>query len=328
MSIIGNIWPTLLDVSKQFGADGQPLPLAELLTLQNPVLDDIPWFEANGVNGHRMSARSGLPSAAWRKLNGGVPASKSSYTDVTESVGMLTARGVCDAAQARLSTNVAQFRMNESRGFLQAMNNSFVDTLFYGDTDVNPEQFLGFAPRFDSTTAENGPQIIDAGGTGTDLASIWLIGWGSEGAFGLYPKGSQAGLIHKDLGEDLEDAPDGSGKLLALRDWYEWHGGIGVKDWRKVVRIANIEQSLLTKSSASTDLVDLMVAALEQADEGDVRYSFYMPRKVRSYLRRQITNKDNVWLSMGEVAGRKVVQFDGVPCRRADALLLNESEVL
>jgi len=332
MAVLNAEWPTLLDVSKQFGPDGKPIPIAELLTLQNPILDDIPWYEANSVNGHKMSARSGLPAAAWRKLNGGVPASKSSYSDVTESMGMLAARGMADKAQADLSPDVSAFRLNEAKGHLQAMNNEFADTLFYGDTDIDPEQFLGFAPRFDSTTAENGPQIIDAGGSGTDLCSIWLIGWGTEGAFGLYPKGSSAGLKHQDLGVDLEDAPNGSGKLLAYRDWYEWHGGLGVKDWRKVVRIANIEHTTITTAGAGTaadpKLIDLMVQAIEQADEGDVRYAFYMPRKLRSYLRRQITEKSNVWLSMGEVAGRKVVEFDGIPVRRVDSLLLNESEVV
>lgn len=331
MSTLANSWPTLLDVSKQFGEDGQPLPLAELLTLQNPMLDDIPWFEANGTHGHRMSARSGLPAAAWRKLNGGVPASKSSYSDVTESCGMLNSRGMADKAQADLSANVSAFRMNEAKGHIQAMNNEFSETLFYGDTDIDPEQFLGFSPRFDDLSGpENAAQIIDAGGNDTDLTSIWLIGWGQDGAFGLYPKGSKAGLVHDDLGVDLEDAPDGNGKLLAYRDWFGWNGGLAVKDWRNVVRIANIDVSALTADGATgAKLVDLMVQAIEQLDNPEsVRPVFYAPRVVRTFLRQQITNKDNVWLSPAEVAGRKIIQFDGYPVRRADALLLTESRIV
>ena len=55
---------------------------------------------------------------------------------------------------------------------------------------------------------------------------------------------------------------------------------------------------------------------------------FYVPRVIRSYLRRQITNKANVWLSMGEVAGKKVLQFDDVPVRRMDAILSTEARVV
>lgn len=332
MTTLLNTWPTLLDVSKQFGPDGQPLPIAELLTQMNPTLDDIPWFEANSTQGHRMSARAGLPTAAWRKLNGGIQPSKSQYQDVTEAMGMLSARGMCDKKQADLSPDVAAFRMNESRGFLQAMNNTFVQTLWYGDTDVNPERFLGLMPRFSSLTAQNGPQIIDAGGVSTDNFSIMLVGWGSEGAFGLYPKGSKAGLDHQDLGEDLEDAPGGAAgeKLIAYRDWYQWDCGIGVKDWRNIVRVANIAKSA-TISTAATGpkLIELMIQAVEQVQAIDmVKPVFYLPRFARTLLRLQMLNKSNTWITMEEIAGRKVVAFDGIPVRRDDSLLLNEARVV
>lgn len=329
MAIQGQNYPTLLEVSKQFSADGKPLPIAELLSETNPILDDIPFFEANSTNGHRISVRAGYPDAAWRKLNAGVSPSKSAYADVTESMGMLSSLGVCDKKLAELSPNVAQFRLNENKGHMEAMNQGFAQTLIYGDTDVSPEQFLGLAPRFDSLSADNAAQIIDAGGTGTDLASIWLIGWGESSAFGIYPKGSQAGLVHKDMGENLID--DGTGKQYpALRDWFEWDGGIAVKDWRNIVRIANIDTAALTKdANAGADLIDLIVQGIEQINAREsVNLVGYAPREIRAFLRRQITNKANVWLSMDEVAGRKVVSFDGMPFRRVDKLLTTESRVV
>jgi hypothetical protein len=328
MATLGNTVPTLLDVSKQFSEDGTPLPLAELLTQMNPMLDDVPWYEANSTTGHRISARAGLPEATWRKLNGGTKPSKSTFQDVTESFGMLTSLGTVDKKLAEMSTNIAQFRVNENAGHIEAINQKLAQCLFYGDTNVDPEKFVGLSPRFDSLSAKNGSQIIDASGTDTDLFSIWLVGWGPNSVFGVYPKGTQAGLVHKDYGEELID--DGSGgKYPALRDWFEFDAGIAVKDWRNIVRIANIEVSALTKdASAGADLIDLMVQALEQLNNQDaVRPVFYMPRVARSFLRRQITNKDNVWLSMDEVAGRKTVAFDGVPVRRSDALLSTESQV-
>lgn len=330
MSTLGNTFPTLLDVSKNFSADGKPLPIAELLAEQNPILDDIPWQESNQTNGHLMSARTGLPTVTYRKLNAGVPATKSRYATVTESCGMMSALGKIDRKLVQLAANPAEFRVRENRGHFTAMNQKFASTLFYGDTDIDPEQFLGFAPRYsDITGPENAENIIDAAGNDTDLASIWLIGWGDEGAFGIYPKGTKAGLIHEDRGEELVSDGNG-GEYIAVRDWFEWDHGIAVKDWRNTVRIANVDLSALTKdASAGADLIDLMVQATEliHAPEA-VRLAWYMPRKVRSFLRRQITNKDNVWLSTGEVAGRKVTMFDGTPCRRVDALLGNESRVV
>lgn len=330
MATVGTTMPTLLEVSKLFAADGKPLPMAELLTEQNPILDDIPWKESNETSGHRMSTRTGLPSAVYRKLNAGIPASKSRYANVVESCGVLNSLGKIDKALVDLSANPAEFRMRENMGHFTAMNQTFASTLFYGDPTIDGEKFLGFTPRFsDITGPENAENIIDAGGNDTDLASIWLIGWGDEGAFGLYPKGTSAGLTHKDYGEELVSDGNG-GEFVAVRDWFDWKHGIGVKDWRNIVRISNIDLSALTKdASAGADLIDLMVQAIELINAPEaVKLGWYLPRKIRSFLRRQITNKDNVWLSMGEVAGRKVVQFDGVPCRRVDALLGNESRVV
>lgn len=330
MATLGNTVPTLLDISKQFGENGQPLPIAELLHKVNPAFDDIPFEEANGTTGHKISARSGLPAVAWRKLNGGVPATKSNFADVTESMGLLSALGKVDKKLVDLSNNPARFRLNQNVGHIEAMAQEFNSALFYGDTDIDPEKFLGLSPRFDDLSGpNNASQIIDAAGNDTDLFSIWLVGWGDGGAKGIYPKGTQAGIVHKDMGEEL--VSDGAGgEFPAYRDWFELNAGIAVEDWRNVVRIANIDKSALTVTGSSgVNLVDIMVSAIEQTEQREgLNYVFYMPRLARTRLRQQIANKSNVWLSMGEVAGKSVVMFDGIPVRRQDALLLNESRIV
>ena len=71
--------------------------------------------------------------------------------------------------------------------------------------------------------------------------SMWLVKWGPGGVFGIYPKGTQAGLVHRDYGEELCLAPDGVGELPMYRDWFEMNGGIALENWQNVVRIANID---------------------------------------------------------------------------------------
>ncbi len=97
-----------------------------------------------------------------------------------------------------------------------------------------------------------------------------------------------------------------------------------------MVRIANIDVSELSAdASTGADLIDLMVQAVESLNNREsVRPVFYAPRKIRSVLRRQISNKSNVWLSQDEIAGRKVTAFDGVPVRRVDKILTNEARVV
>jgi hypothetical protein len=209
------------------------------------------------------------------------------------------------------------------------MNQTMANTLFYGDTGTDPEKFMGLSARYNSTTAESGDNIIVGGGSGSDNTSIWLVCWGPNTCHGIYPKGSQAGLNHQDLGEvTLEDAANG--KYQGYRTHYKWDIGMSVRDWRYIVRIPNIDVSNLTKdaSGSSAALVDLMVQAVEKLPNVNLgRCVFYGNRTISSILRRQITNTSNVRLSMDEVAGKRVMSFDGIPFRRNDAILNDEALV-
>lgn len=323
--------PTLADVAAQLLPDGTlDQNIVEMLNETNEVLSDMVMIEANGFTEHKTTVRSGLPAGTWRKLNYGVQPEKSRTVPVKDSMGMLETYAEIDKALADLNGNSEAWRMNEDRAFIEGMNQTMATTLFYGDSSADPEKFMGLAPRYNSLSAENAMNIIDAGGTGSDNASIWLVVWGQNTCHGIYPKGSPAGLSNRDLGEHtLTDA--NGGKYQGYRTHYKWDLGASLRDWRYVVRIANIDVSDLTKNaSAGADLIDLMTQAIELIPNlGMGRPAFYMPRKLRSFLRRQITNKVAAsTLTMESVGGKSVVAFDGVPCRRTDALLLTEARVV
>ena len=329
MAVLSTTNPTLADVAKRYDADGKIDTIVELLAETNEVLDDMTFLEGNLPTGHKTTVRSGLPSSTWRKLNYGVQPSKSTTVQITDTAGMLEAYAEVDKALADLNGNTASFRLSEDRAFLESMNQTMASTLFYGDTGTDPEKFMGLAPRYSSLSAESGDNIIVGGGSGSDNTSIWLVCWGPNTCHGIYPKGSQAGLKHQDLGEvTLEDAA--SGKYQGYRTHYKWDIGMSLRDWRYVVRIPNIDVSNLTKdaSGSSAELVDLMVQAVEKLPNVNLgRCVFYGNRTISSILRRQITNTSNVRLAMDEVAGKRVMSFDGIPFRRNDAILNTEAAV-
>tara|TARA_R100000541_G_scaffold18999_1_gene28936 strand:+ start:3343 stop:4335 length:993 start_codon:yes stop_codon:yes gene_type:complete len=329
MAVLSTTNPTLADVAKRYDADGKIDTIVELLAETNEVLEDMTFLEGNLPTGHKTTVRSGLPSSTWRKLNYGVQPSKSTTVQITDTTGMLEAYAEVDKALADLNGNTASFRLSEDRAFLEAMNQQMANTLFYGDTGTDPEKFMGLAARYNSTSAESGDNIIVGGGSGADNTSIWLVCWGPNTCHGIYPKGSQAGLKHHDLGEvTLEDAANG--KYQGYRTHYKWDIGMSVRDWRYIVRIPNIDVSNLTKdaSGSSAALVDLMVQAVEKLPNLNLgRCVFYGNRTISSILRRQITNTSNVRLTMDEVAGKRVMAFDGIPFRRNDAILNDETLV-
>lgn len=329
MATLSTLNPTLADLANRMDPNGKIDPqIVEILTQSNEVLDDMSFIEANGTTDHKTTIRSGLPAGTWRKLNYGVMPEKSKTVQVKDSMGMLESFAEVDKALAELNGNSAAWRLSEDYAFIEGMNKTMASTLFYGDTDTDPEKFMGLAPRYDSTAAANGSNIIKAGGSGADNTSVWLVVWGPNTVHGIYPKGSQAGLKSEDLGEDvLTDAA--GGRYRGLRTHYRWDMGLTLRDWRYVVRIANIDVSDLTKNAASgADLIDLMIQALEIIPNlGMGRPVFYCSRTVRSFLRRQILNKSNVNLTFDDVAGKKVVMFDGVPVRKTDALLETEAAI-
>ena len=334
MATLAVTHPTLADVAKATDPDGKIATIVEILNETNEMLDDMVWVEGNLPTGHRTTVRAGLPAPTWRKLYGGVQPNKAENVQVTDTTGMLEAYAEIDKALADLNGNSAAFRMTEDKAHIEGMSQEFANTVMYGNEGTAPEEFTGFAPRFnDNSGPANADNIILGGGSGSDNGSIWLISWGSDTVHGIYPKGSKAGLQFNDKGQvTLEDASDGSnsGRMEAYRSHYKWDCGLSVRDWRYVVRICNLDISNLTgdKTGSSADITDLMAQAIEllpNASKG--RPAFYMNRTLRSTLRRQVANTTNVNLTMDQVGGKQIVSFDGIPVRRCDALTSTEATI-
>lgn len=330
MATVGALAFTLSDWARQIDPDGSIAKIVEILNDTNEILDDMMWVEGNLPTGHKTSIRSGLPSVTWRLLNYGVQPSKSRSVQVTDTVGMLEAYSEVDKSLADLNGNTAAFRLSEDKAFLEAMSQELASIIFYGNTNTDPEKFMGLSPRYNLTTAENGGNILDADGTGSDNTSVWLIVWGDQTAHGIFPKGQISGLQHKDLGEQtLDDSATPPGKYQGYRSHYKWDAGFTLRDWRYVVRVANIDITALTYNAATgANLIDLMVQAIELLPSQNRGTSvFYCNKTIKSFLRRQISNKSNVNLSLTNSGGKHILDFDGIPVKKCDALLNTETAV-
>lgn len=334
MAVISTLYPTLADIVSRANASGRiDTSVVEMLTETNEMLDDMVFLPANGVTEHVTTVRVGLPSATWRKLNYGVKPSKSKTKKIKDSLGSLEALARVDKALVDLNGNTESFRLSEESAFIEAMTQQMQQAVIYGDSSIDPEKFMGLQARFNDKSAETAANVIDAGGTTArsgKLASMYLVCWGPRTVFGLYPKGSTAGLSMRDLGEEPALDDDG-GEYRVLKTHYKWNMGLCVRDWRYIVRIANIDlENLKIKpdpDKEDTDgkvLIDLMTEALEKIPHPTGRMAFYCNKDVRTFLRKQIRYAANVNITMSEVAGKEVVSFDGVPVRRVDALANTE----
>jgi len=331
MAVLSVTNPTLLDLAKRQDPDGAIADIVEILAQTNEVLDDMTWIEGNLPTGHKTTIRTGLPTPTWRKLYGGVQPTKSETAQVIDTTGELAAYSEVDVVLADLNGNTASFRLSEDIPHIEGISQELADTIFYGNESTEPEAFTGLSPRFNSTAAANGENIILGGGAGADNASIWLVVWSESTCHGIVPKGLPAGLKVTDKGQvTVEDVDGAGGRMEAYRTHYQLFAGLCVRDWRYIVRIPNIDKSLLTPdASTGANLPNLMFQAIERIPSmGKGRAAFYMSRDVRTKVRQQLSNAvSGSTLEFADVGGRRTMMFQDVPIRRVDRLASDEALV-
>lgn len=332
--ILGSNVLTLADWAKRLDPDGKVADIVEVLSQTNEILDDMLFKEGNLPTGERSSVRTGLPQAFWRRLNQGVQPTKSTTAQIDEACGMLESWSEVDVELASLNGNTGAFRLSEAESHIEGMGQEFASTVFYGNSTITPEEFNGLSVRYSDPTAQVGKNMLDAGGNASDNASIWLVGWGDKTVHGIFPKGSKAGLEHKDLGEQTVEVTSGVGgtRMRAYQDIFKMKGGISVKDWRYVVRICNISMADLASQTPGTppDLISLMIKATHRIPKlSACKPMIYMNRSVFQYL--DLQRRDNViaggQLSYDVVDGKRIYSFRGIPVRICDALLDTEDAV-
>ena len=347
---MANAYLTLADWGRRVDPSGKIDDIAEVLSQCNQIYDDMLWREGNLPTGHKSTIRTGLPKGTWRMLYQGVPFTKSTTAQITEGVGMLEAYSRVDRKLAELDGDIAAFRLSEDDAHLEGLSQQMATTLFYGNASVNPQQFTGLSPRFNtvsSANAQNAVNVIDAGGTGSSNTSIWLCGWGEQTGFGLFPKGAMAGLTFEDKGDIRPGFDSNNNEFEAYTSYFRWEAGLCIRDWRYFVRIANIDVTsaglagtnaadifaLLSKAVVRLPTLNKRASAITKTDAPDetspgIRPAIYCNRTVREYMDIQAIRDKNVLLTPKEYAGEPVTEFRGIPIRVCDVLINTEARVV
>ena len=342
---------TLAEWATRLDPGGKPAAVIELLGQTNEMLTDMLWMECNDGAGHKTTVRTGLPTATWRLLNYGVQKSKSTTAQVRDSTGLLEAMSDIDEVLVDLNGNTGEFRLGEDMAFIESMNQTMQYTAVYGNTQVNPERFTGLGPRFNAISAgqsgilNTGGNIVDAGGSGSTNTSIWLIGWGQNTCHGLFPKGMAAGLQVSNEGKvPLYDA--NQNVYYGYRTRYKWHCGLSVRDWRFVVRIANI--NVTSGAVTTSNLINYLITAVNKlpfigaagsspppgaaggtvTKPGQVNTAFYCNRTVRTALDIQAMAKTNNFLTLETRDSKPYIAFRGIPIRLCDVITNAEARVV
>lgn len=339
MAALGLNLVTMADVAKSENkAIGS---VAEVMLQTNQMLKDIPYMEMNMGTYHEESIRSGLPEVFYRKANEAIPPTKSTIEERKYQGAYFESKSQMDEKVAERGgpSRLAFNRWNQATGHIQSHANELASLSVYGSPLDSNRKTPGF---FDvlSTLASSEPtskQIISAGGSGSDNASILIVHWGPQSVFGVYPAGTVGGLKRTDRSPNGQKikfnalTSSGSvGEIWGYEEQFEVNHGLVIKDYRQCARVANIDVPALRSNLSSIDLTELMIRAIHRIhNKSNGKGVIYVNDTIETYLDLQARKEvgGGGGFNFQNYQGEEILHFRGYPIRRMDAMLNSEDAV-
>jgi hypothetical protein len=310
--------------------------IVEMLSKATPLLSDVAFRNGNQTDGHLFRVRAGLPGVNWRAINEGVAPTRSTTSIVRETCAMLEAVSEIDKVLVDLEDDQMLFRLQEAGTFIQSMGQRFSREFWYGDTSTDPRGITGMTKRYSSFSGLRSKYMIDCSGEGSTNASIWLVVYSTESLFGIVPKNGRIGLEHVASGVIDLEAPDSDGNpgtYQGYRDRFKWQVGLCLKDYRQVVRAANIDVTLLPTYGTASDqsahlleIVNTMTNRVQDLNAG--RPVFYMNRTVKEHWEKQLLLSHYIEKNIDQATGAITTSYKGIPIHIDDSLLDTEEQVV
>ena len=299
--------------------------ISEVLSRTDEWLEDAVWVEANNLASHVHTRRFTLPAGSWRKLNAGVSAEVSHTRQIVENVGRLESWSQVDEAVVQtLMGDRQKFLSSEDAAFIMGLGQTASTAFITADTSTTPEQFDGVNCRLNAT----GTYVKSAGGSGSDLTSVYFIQWGEDRVHMIYQPevghGSTSSPVSmKDHG--LETVYASSTFYKAYRTQFVLTAGLASHDDRCMCRMANIEDDVSGANLFEPDYAIELLNSMLSRGKGAFMYAH---QKVLSQLDVMAMDKVNVMYTVNNLWGEPVTYFRGnVPVRQLDAIGITQSSV-
>jgi hypothetical protein len=238
-----------------------------------------------------------------------------------------------DKALWAIQNDPNAWRQAKDAAKVEAMGQKMEDLVIYGSIATDPGDFNGFATRTNELSVHpNGNSlwahnVVNGGGSGGDTTSIFIVQWGPNKVYGIYPKNLRGGLQIEDLGQvTINSGSESAPKYYeGLRTHFSWFAGIVVEDERCLIRYANIE----TSGSSNIFNEDYLITALNNLpDRGAAPGTvIYAPRSICNQLDIAAKDKLNVNYTPDTVWGGMITRFRGVPVRLAEGIDETETVV-
>jgi hypothetical protein len=230
---------------------------------------------------------------------------------------------------------------------MDALSYLVANQMFYGDRDVNPESINGLAKRLGKcngkdklSAAYNVISAMDISTTQkanevkalTDLTSIYAVGHGDRGFFGIVPVNGSSTIRMTTVGEDgkhlVQD--DEGNSYPAIQILLDMDFGCCLHDYRFAARLANISVAALEKGATNfIDLWDKLTRLYHKIRKykKSASWAFYVNSELFTYLDLQAQQKVSPTLTYQTIDGQEILAFRGIPIKEDEAIKVGEAFV-
>ena len=320
--------------------NGKYEPFAQTLTENNTFLTDLAMMPANGILSNEGSREVSLPTPQIIKVGDGHTSSTVRWDQYKENISIFVDRADIPKHVLDLQPDKAAYVSDIIDRHIEGFGQGVTNHMFYGTSVAAPEKFDGLDVRYnvpDATDPTNPSSasadafVFDAGGTGSDTMSVWLVQHGLNKLRGITPANdsnmgiqkTDSGLVYQQSNSSYT-AADTRSERQVHRTELEWKVGLEIVDMRSVARIRNIESGIDNLDAA---FMQLIFQAEEEVFKGNEQIFAYVPKRMMTFLHIMAESKQNVTYDTNNIYGIPLYRIGKILLRPADCLSITETAV-
>lgn len=315
-----------------------------VLDRMTPLVKMLPLKASNNVLSNIAVRTDSLPVASTRRWNEGIKATAAKNVPLNDPIALFEDYSEVDKDLWEIQNEPNAWRADQDMNHVEGLFQLMESMLLYGSLSSNPGAFNGLATRFNNlTSVPNGdatwkPNVWTSGATSGSVTSAWMIEFGDDTVYGIYPPNTPAGLSVRDLGEVTKELASATGSTGAnylyqvLRTMLRWYLGIQIADERCVQRIANINPAALSSNNFDENVFIQAKNWLPRGGEAPGTV-ILVNRDLKTQIDiRAVSQKINTYFlppgdNSMDVFGKAVTKFQNIPIYTAEKILSTETVV-
>lgn len=343
VSVLG--YPTLIDIFNNYSstdARAQFIWAARILDRTCPLIRIMPMIESNNMLSNVATRTDYIPSPATRRFDEGVTPTVAHNIPLNDPIALFYDYSEVDKDKCDFQNDPTAWRQDQDANHVEGFRQKLELMMWYGSLTQDGGAFNGLATRFNNLESlPNGladwpPNVWNGGASSGQVTSAWFIEFGKQKVHGIYPRNTAAGLQIRDLGEMTKEiatsttgGPTMNKLLQVYRTLLMWWVGIQVVDERCVQRIANINPAILSSNNFDENI---FIEAKNWLPDGGENpgTAIFVNRWLKTQIDiRAVSQKINTYFTQdkatGDVYGRPVARFQGIPIFVAEKILTTET---